>query len=340
MQGLGIVRLLLCAALLAAGSAGAHHSVNAFFNQSTITELEGTITGVQWRNPHVGFLLQVSADGNDEEWQLISSSINSLERSGLTPDMFRIGDEVRVAGWPDRRGRNGLFITNFLMANGVEARMTATNPQPLRWTEPRETPRPGAVADDNAPAGDASIFRVWVRAEAYRARRPLRFTPAALAARAQWDPLADDPSLDCVPPGMSNAILNPYPIEFIDEGDTIRLRLEEWQSTRIIHMNTGADPRDVPPSPLGYSTGRWEGDSLVITTTRVNWPYLDGDGTPQSENVVMVERFTVSDDGARLDFELTVTDSANLIEPAIWDAVWVWDPRIEIKPYECIDAYR
>ena len=314
----------------------AHHSVNAFFDQSRIAEVAGIVTGVQWRNPHVGIELRVEGPDGAEEWTLISSSINSLERNDLSSTSILIGDRVRAAGWPDRRAARSLFITNFLLADGREVRMTATKPQPFRWTSP------GDVADTSARRATVTdtegrgLFKVWVRGAAYTQRVPIRFTPSALAAQAAWDPLTDDPVLDCIAPGMPNAILNPYPIEFVDAGDTITLRLEEWQATRTIHMRNAPDPSLVAASPLGFSVGRWEGATLVVETTRVDWPYLDGDGTPQTEDVRMTERFTVSEDGTRLDFELVVDEPVSLEAPAVWDAYWLWDPSVAIKPYECV----
>jgi len=321
--------------VLAALDAVGHHSVNAFFDQSRIVEIEGSIVDVQWRNPHVGFEVRVETESGPEEWSLISSSINSLERNAIYRADFNIGDRVRVAGWPERRRDNGMFITNFLLANGFEALMTATRPQPRRWTEAPDPRGPTGSLPRGAPSSDKSIFKVWVRGAAYSPRRPLRFTDVAIAAREKWDPLTDDPALRCIPPGMSNAILNPYPIEFVDEGDVIRLRIEEWQATRLIHMRDAPPSPTIALSPLGYSLGHWEDETLVIETSRVSWPYLDGDGTPQTENVEMTERFTVSEDGARLDFELTVDEPFSLLEPAVWDAFWVFDPAVEIKPYEC-----
>ena len=58
----------------------AHHSVNAFYDQGTVPELDGTITRIMWRNPHVGFVLLTGG----AEWELDSTAINSLERSGVT----------------------------------------------------------------------------------------------------------------------------------------------------------------------------------------------------------------------------------------------------------------
>ena len=158
---------------------------------------------------------------------------------------------------------------------------------------------------------------------------------AAQAARAAWDPYADMPALRCIAPGMPNAMHSPYPVEFIDEGDQIRLRIEEWEATRLIDMVAGDVPADAPRSRLGYSVGRWEGDTLVVETRRVEFPYLDDFGTPMSEEVQMRERFTLSEDGTHLDYELIITDPQNLIEPAVWVGAWTWVPGKQIMPYEC-----
>jgi len=67
----------------------------------------------------------------------------------------------------------------------------------------------------------------------------------------------------------------------------------------------------------------------------VNFPYLDDDGTPMSEQAKLVERFTVSDDGKRLDYEVSVSDPENLVEPATWVAAWKWVPGTKIMSFEC-----
>ena len=227
-----------------------------------------------------------------------------------------------------------MFVTNVLLPNGNELQMTAS-PQPLRWTEDSRTASIDIAIGSSSESRGQGIFRVWAREglSGSRPRNPLSFTPVAVAARSAWDPLTDDPSLRCIAPGLPNAMLSPFPFEFIDEGDAIRLRVEEWDAVRTIHM--GQNPEAVTPSPLGYSVGRWEGRTLVVRTSRVNWPLLDGDGTPQSGDVQIVERFTISEDENRLDFEITATDPENLTEPAIWDARYIWNPGVDIKPFEC-----
>ena len=71
---------------------------------------------------------------------------------------------------------------------------------------------------------------------------------------------------------------------------------------------------------------------MVVRTARVDFPYLDDEGTPMSDEAEMIERFTVSEDGDELAYEITMTDPPNLVEPAIWDAAWRWMPGTEIRP--------
>jgi hypothetical protein len=128
----------------------------------------------------------------------------------------------------------------------------------------------------------------------------------------------------------------PYPIEFVrqDNGD-ILLELEEYDLRRPIYMNAGA-ARELPaPSPLGFSTGRFDGASLVVTTRRISWPFFSQLGIRQSPAVEIVERFTPSDDGSRLDYEMTVTDPATFTQPVVLRQYWLWLPTVTLLPYEC-----
>ena len=95
-------------------------------------------------------------------------------------------------------------------------------------------------------------------------------------------------------------------------------------------------PEGVSDSLLGYSVGRWEDDrTLVVETGRVDFPYLDDAGTPMSNDARMIERFSLSQDGNDLAYEISVTDSENLVEPVVWVAAWTWIPGTIIRPYEC-----
>jgi hypothetical protein len=140
-----------------------------------------------------------------------------------------------------------------------------------------------------------------------------------LAAVAAWDEFKDNPLLDFTAPGMPSLMSNPYPMEFIQRDASIELLFEEFDAVRTIHMKDASDPPDIPASNLGYSVGHWEGETLVVSTTRIDWPYFNRVGVPRSEAVEVIERFTPVEDEARMDYHLTVTDPATLVEPFDWD---------------------
>jgi hypothetical protein len=115
----------------------------------------------------------------------------------------------------------------------------------------------------------------------------------------------------------------------------IEVRFEEFDAVRTIHMRDSVNPESVPTSPLGYSVGRWEGDTLVVRTTRINWPYFNRVGAPQSEAVAIEERIAAVDGGNRLDYVMTVTDPATLVGAFVWEAYWTWRPGERVRRYDC-----
>jgi hypothetical protein len=128
---------------------------------------------------------------------------------------------------------------------------------------------------------------------------------------------------------------NGLPIEFVDDGEAILLHLEEFDSVRTIHKTTQPRNNQEPATPLGYSIGWWEDRTLVVHTTRINYPYFDRDGIPQSDQVEIVERFTLSDDDAELGYHMTLSDPATFTEPVDTTRRWIWRPGRERRDYDC-----
>jgi hypothetical protein len=92
---------LLAAAVtaLAAQPIAAHHSFAAEFDANAPIELTGTVTKVEWANPHTYFYMDVtSPKGDVENWALEMGSPNGLMRRGWTRDTMKIGDVVTVTG--------------------------------------------------------------------------------------------------------------------------------------------------------------------------------------------------------------------------------------------------
>jgi len=327
--------LLLVSPTLAPALAAAHHS-NAEYDFGTVTELEGEVVSVSWRNPHVKLMLQpTGGDVNAEQWYLEAQDINSLGRRGLDATMIHVGDTLRVAGHASGRRERAMFVTNVLLPNGTEIR-TRGEAEP-RWS----TDNIGFARVDlgkiQSAAGDATgIYRVWMnRTSAWFADDDLPLTPTARASHSGWNP-EDNLNRRCIAPGMPAAMRMPnvHPIDFaLRDGDII-LRNEMLDIERTIHMQPLASPP--APSALGYSVGRWDGDTLVVETNRVNWPRFNYTGSiPQSEAVAIVERFTVDESHDELVYEMTVTDPATFTAPVSMQWTLVWRPDLVVEPFEC-----
>ena len=308
-------RLAIALAALLPAAALAHHS-RAYFGDEIVT-VTGELVDVEWRNPHVELELRSTAgDGTVETWQVEGNSIYNLQRRGVSREQFRIGTEVTVAGRASTRERYSLLLTSVVLPTG----------ETLVF-EGREAPAGRVDRVVDAAAENKGIFRVWSMPAADRVAiqgqtEDQPFTEAALAARATWNPL-DNFALRCEPEGMPRIMINPHPFEFIDRGDRIVLRTELYDTERVIHMSAVTPPERLSPSRLGYSIGAWDDGALVVRTTRVDWPWFDNAGTPQSPDVEVVERFTLSEDQSRLDFEITVTDPATFVRPARLRGYWL-----------------
>jgi hypothetical protein len=309
------VRWLLCAlAPCAAPSAFAHHSV-AFYSTDKI-ELAGEITSIRWQNPHIRFALEtVGPDGAAKLWQLESSSIFLREKDGVTRDLFRAGDAVTVYGRPSPHDASALLVTNMLLPDGREVPLWPnTSPHFVgmdRWI----TKKPTLV---DAASENRGIFRVWRPNEVSLAALP--YTEAAVASRRSFDMLAA--ATRCGPEGMPRIMITLFPYEFVDRGKELLVRTELYDTERVVHMDRTAPPPGEPRSVLGYSVGAWRDGVLVIETSLVNWPYFDQIGTRLGEDARIVERYELSDDQARLDVEITITDPATFAEPAVVRNSW------------------
>lgn len=306
------------AAITWASSVNAHHSLAVYSNERI--ELQGEITAISWQNPHV--ILGLRNDAG-ETWRMEGGSVTTLQRSGVTRDVLKQGDRVRVAGFPSRRDPAMIGLTNLLLPDGREVQfMTGA---PAFFTSSENLVR-GAERAVDARRENRGIFRVWSvpvpNPAGAAALRNLPFTPQAVAARTSFD-LLDNFATRCEAEGMPRIMFNPHPFEFVDRGATILLRAELYDTERVIHMDRTAAPAGEPSSRLGYSVGRWDGGALVVTTSRVDWPFFDNAGTPQSTAIGIVERYTLSDDQARLSFRVMVTDPTTFTAPASIEGHWL-----------------
>ena len=126
----------------------------------------------------------------------------------------------------------------------------------------------------------------------------------------------------------------PFPIEFVDQGGSIVLRIEEYDAVRNIAIGGAAAGAAQAAAPYGHSTGKWEGRTLVVETTRVQ-PRRYNNAPLQGPGARYVERFTPSADGARLHYTISVTDAHVFTRPVEMHRSWVWRPNEKVMPFDC-----
>jgi hypothetical protein len=106
--------------LLSAVSLLAHHSAASAYDTANKITLKGTVTKVEWKNPHVFYYLDVpDASGPSVNWAIEASTPNQLYRNGWRKDDLKIGDAVTVAGSsPARNGSKKAYGGTLTLADG------------------------------------------------------------------------------------------------------------------------------------------------------------------------------------------------------------------------------
>ena len=110
-------------------------------------------------------------------------------------------------------------------------------------------------------------------------------------------------------------------------------------SWRVIHMDRSEHPKDLRPTYLGDSIGKWDGDTLVIDSVGFNekiWPF---NSYPTTSQLHLMERFSRPTLGS-LVYEMTIDDPGAYTAP--WTGGWYinWQPDMELYEYVCQDNNR
>lgn len=125
---------------------------------------------------------------------------------------------------------------------------------------------------------------------------------------------AGSPSERCLPKGVPRATLA-APFRIIQTRNLTAILFEEFNGFRQIHTDGRAHPHDPQPFWWGYSIGRWEGDTFVVSTTGFNdSTWLDKAGHPHTEQLRTTERFRRLNVGT-LELEVTIDDPGAYSRP-------------------------
>jgi hypothetical protein len=213
------------------------------------------------------------------------------------------------------------------VARGADEALTPARDFTGVWTSYRAAGPPQAGGPVAAPA-------------------PPPFTPEGKRLRDEFVKLAgpgsDNPAAFCVPYGMPTMMQSAggYPIEFIHRPEQLTIIYEVESETRRVYMPGRGIAREKRLAVRqGYSEGRWEGDTLVVTTTDLS-DGQDQRSFPHSDQATIVERIKLTPDatvGKILDYEATMTDPVYYTAPVSFKKRWMPLKDGHIMAYNCTE---
>jgi hypothetical protein len=193
--------------------------------------------------------------------------------------------------------------------------------------EPITFPRQGEALSDAAASATGGGGRSY----------DLPYTDLGLQRWKEYDPVANgDYAGSCLPFGMSRNINSPHGLMIIQNNDAVAFLFEQNTWFHWVPTNGMKWPEDLPETWNGLSTGRWEGDTLVIETSGFNgYTKLDTAGHPHSRELRLINTFL------RTDMN-TIQHTVTVIDPKMYTREWMnvrtWrlrQPPDVIMEYSC-----
>jgi hypothetical protein len=145
----------------------------------------------------------------------------------------------------------------------------------------------------------------------------------------------DHPGVRCWPSGIPEKDNIPDGLKLVQTPDLVILLHESRTIYRQIFTDGRPFPKDVQPAWMGYSIGRWDGDTLVVETIGQNGKtWLDMRGLPGTEALKVTERFTRRTIG-KMDLEVTIDDPKAYTKPWKVNMSWTLLPDAELIESIC-----
>ncbi len=230
----------------------------------------------------------------------------------------------------------------------VLAGVSSVSAQWIHHPDPK-TPRTADGKPDltapfgRTPEGKPDLSGVWIRLPVDRRDNPgnnnlLDFMPAGATIHMRPEAAAlyqhrrdvllgsGRPSERCLPHGIPDAMLPALPFKIVQMPGLVLILYEQLSRFRQVFADGRAHPLGPQPAWLGYSIGRWDGDTFVIETSGFNdKTWLDDSGHPHSEALKTTERFRRLTFG-RMDLQVTIDD------PNIYTQPFTATIRLELLP--------
>jgi hypothetical protein len=232
-----------------------------------------------------------------------------------------------------RDGKPNLTAPAPRAANGKPDLSGVWQVEPTRAEELKR--RFGDLSADSALGDTSSAF------SKYLINILLDFKPEETPLRPEFADLVrqrakqESPLLHCLPIGIPADDLLPGPLKIIQTPGLILVRNEYENTFRQIYTDGRKAPDDPEPLWLGYSVGKWEGNTLVVDTVGFNDKgWLDGMGHPHSEALHLVERFRRRDFG-HMEIEVKIDDPKVYTKPFSVTFTELLQPDSDVTEYFC-----
>jgi hypothetical protein len=146
-----------------------------------------------------------------------------------------------------------------------------------------------------------------------------------------------DPEVKCFMPGIPRATYMPYPFQIVQSADTVLMTYEFASASRVVRFDN--NQKSPAPAWMGWSIGRWDGETLVIEVTdHMEETWFDRAGNYHSDALKVTERYTALDDNT-LHYQATMED------PNVFSRAWTIsmplyrrrEPNMQLMEYKCVE---
>jgi hypothetical protein len=322
------------AAIAVAAPAAAHHGFGRFDPSQTI-EVEGTLTDLDFVNPHsYVYFDAVGADGEVMPMRCEMRAATVLRRSGWSPDMFEEGVRIKITGNPHRDDPASCYAETLELGDTVleryeqltDATQGSGENRPLRlasgvlnlsgdWAQEQyliarppdgrgglvpksmvEGVESGEIDMSEVPNSGWGAARVTFTEAGQAAADAVRAIPASENTRARCE--ITSILFDWVFDGPINRITQRDDAITFEYGRDL---------VRTVHMDLDAHPANIEPSRAGHSIGHWEDDVLVVDTVGFE-PGIIAGNVAHGRQLHVVERFRLDPETMSLHRDYVAED--------------------------------
>ena len=205
-----------------------------------------------------------------------------------------------------------------------------------------KTPRTGEGKPDLSGLWELKTQDYWydIGIDAKPDGVPLQPWAAAVYKDRKENLGKDNPIARCMPAGVPTIDTIPLPFKIIQTSTVLAALYEYNMEYRQMFLDGRASPKDPNPNWMGYSTGRWDGDTLIVETSGLkDNTWLDMFGHPATDALKVTERFERPDFG-HLNIDITMTDVKAYAKPWPIKLHASLLPDTEILEYVCIENNR